>query len=302
MWYNRRVSSAANTLTRSQSIREIDMSSIPHTSGIYQILCATNGKYYVGSAINLWQRWQWHRKDLRGDRHYNIHLQRAWNKYGEDAFTFFVIEEVETNRLLEREQHWIDHLQACDDRYGFNIMPTAGSPRGIKRSPETRAKLSEIARNRSPEYREKMAAAQRGKSPSAETRAKLAEAIRRRDPALQEQFFAAGPGKGHIKSEETRAKISENNRNRSPELRQRIATRIREAKQNESDEVKAKRHAPHSPEAVEKIRNAARNRSTEYREKMRELKRKENLSPETRERLRQGALAREERKRAKKDK
>lgn len=116
------------------------MSSIPQTSGIYRIVCSANGKIYIGSAVNLRHRKKDHFKTLRGNRHANIRLQRAWNKYGEDAFSFEVIEWVLAPFLLEREQYWMDKLRVCDDRYGFNIAPLAGSCYGAKR-PHTSAAI-----------------------------------------------------------------------------------------------------------------------------------------------------------------
>ncbi len=38
---------------------------IPDTSGVYQIRCKSNGKIYVGSAVNLRARWDTHRRELR---------------------------------------------------------------------------------------------------------------------------------------------------------------------------------------------------------------------------------------------
>jgi len=56
---------------------------IPTVSGVYQIRCKSNGKIYIGSAVNLRQRWDGHRRALRKQRHHNVHLQAAWNRYGE---------------------------------------------------------------------------------------------------------------------------------------------------------------------------------------------------------------------------
>ena len=65
---------------------------IPPTSGIYMITCTTNKKIYIGSTCNLYNRRRDHFSALRQKRHGNPYLQRAWNKYGEQAFTFEVLE------------------------------------------------------------------------------------------------------------------------------------------------------------------------------------------------------------------
>lgn len=117
-------------------------SSIPRTSGIYKITCLPTGKVYIGSAVNLRQRWTDHRKTLRGNRHQNIHLQRAWNKYGEQSFGFEIVELVMfAEDLIGREQHWIDVTRACEE--GFNIAPTAGSQLGMRYGPEYGDKVRE---------------------------------------------------------------------------------------------------------------------------------------------------------------
>src|SRR5678810_343959 len=103
------------------------MNTIPQTSGIYKWICVPTGKVYVGSAIDLRKRCTWHVADLRHGDHHNKHMQNAWNKYGELAFEFCVIELVLESFLLEREQYWIDRLKAADKRHGFNSAPIAGS-------------------------------------------------------------------------------------------------------------------------------------------------------------------------------
>jgi group I intron endonuclease len=118
------------------------MQSIPTESGIYQILCVPTGKIYIGSAVNLARRWKDHLIVLRKSMHTNPHLQRAWNKYGEEGFRFSVLELVEPSELLKAEQKWIDSTECTDDRIGFNVHAIAGSALGVKRRNESRQKLS----------------------------------------------------------------------------------------------------------------------------------------------------------------
>jgi hypothetical protein len=47
---------------------------------------------------------------LRKGSHGNLRLQRTWNKYGEDSFSFNVVEQCEPARLLELEQKMIDSM------------------------------------------------------------------------------------------------------------------------------------------------------------------------------------------------
>jgi group I intron endonuclease len=122
---------------------------LPKTSGIYRIDCATNGKVYVGSAHSMYQRQHVHLHHLRRGVHVNRHLQHAWNKYGETTFQFSVIEKTSTAELLLREQFWIDRMDACNPKCGFNIQPQARSSRGVKR---TEVYLKNMAEQKSKQW------------------------------------------------------------------------------------------------------------------------------------------------------
>jgi group I intron endonuclease len=104
------------------------------TSGIYKISCRPSGKVYVGSAVNMYRRWHSrHLPQLRRNKHSNRHLQSAWNKYGESAFTCEVIEQCDTTELISREQYWMDKFDSVG-LCGFNIAKLAGSTIGVPQS------------------------------------------------------------------------------------------------------------------------------------------------------------------------
>lgn len=189
-------------------------SSIPQTSGIYKITCFPTGKVYVGSAVNLYRRWQEHRTALRRDAHKNVHLQNAWRKYGEDAFVFTVLELILSPFLIEREQYWLDTTKAYDRRRGFNIATVAGSNIGIVRSEETRRRWSEQRRGKS-----------RGPMPESQRRA-LSEAKRgmKYRPHSEDARRAKRERmKGRIVSDETRKKISAAHKGQVPSITTRQA-------------------------------------------------------------------------------
>lgn len=119
------------------------MHSIPHESGVYQILCVPTGKVYVGSASDLYDRWREHRWHLKRGTHHSLYLQRAWDKYGETAFEFSVIELVPVEQLLEVEQRWIDATRCYEEERGFNICVVAGSQLGVRRSIDVKQKIKE---------------------------------------------------------------------------------------------------------------------------------------------------------------
>ena len=146
-------------------------------SGCYRIVNHATGKVYIGSAVNLQRRLSRHLTDLRYGRHDNQHLQRAFDKDGEDAFTFEVIAYCEPGSLLEWEQAFID---AGEPEY--NILRTAGSRYGIPHTPETKAKMAATALGHmlSEESRAKISVATKGtkRAPfTEEHRAKMSAAL-----------------------------------------------------------------------------------------------------------------------------
>lgn len=132
-------------------------------SGIYEIVNLTDGKRYVGSAVDLNARWRRHLYYLRRGRHHSPHLQRAFIKYGESGFEFRAIEYCDREILIEREQVAIDRMSP-----EYNVEKVAGSRLGRKHSEETRAKMRASHANRpsrptTDETRRKIGDAQRGK-------------------------------------------------------------------------------------------------------------------------------------------
>jgi group I intron endonuclease len=154
-------------------------------SGIYEIINLVNGKRYVGSAISFKRRWTYHRRDLRAGKHHSKHLQASWNRHGEAAFCFYVIEPVvDTARLIEREQFYIDALKP-----EYNCRPTAGSNLGHRWTEEQKSRRSAGLKG--------LRVLPIGYKHSEETRRKLAEKMR-----VNPTFL----GKSH--TPETRSKIS----------------------------------------------------------------------------------------------
>jgi len=131
-------------------------------SGIYIIVNTINKKCYIGSAISIKQRFTQHRRLLRQNRHFNNHLQSSWNKYGEQAFKFELLERGPAEDLIRGEQYWIDLLEVTNPKKGYNKRVLASTNLGIKASEETRLKLSlaHMGHKRSPETQAKITAAQ----------------------------------------------------------------------------------------------------------------------------------------------
>lgn len=194
------------------------------SAGIYEIRNQVNSKRYIGSAVNLRKRWQEHLNGLRHRRHHSQYLQRAFDKYGESAFLFEVLEQTEPEALVAREQHFLDTLAP-----EYNIASTAGSQLGCRRSPESRRKMSERKKGGrlTEEHRRKIGEAQIGHQVTEATRRKLSLANtgyrhteeskqKMREawtPERRERFGASrsgerNPNYGRIRGKEERAKVS----------------------------------------------------------------------------------------------
>ena len=159
------------------------------TRGIYKIINVVNNKFYVGSAVDLKRRRTRHFSELRTGKHSNAHLQAAWNKYGESAFIFAVIEEVEDSvNLLELEDTWLKAHVGKD--YCYNLGVTASAPMlgmsgdlsptwGYKHTIEAKIQIGATSKARIQSEEEKLKRRQTmiGHTVSAETRAKISASL-----------------------------------------------------------------------------------------------------------------------------
>jgi hypothetical protein len=175
------------------------------SSGIYKITNKINNKCYIGSAVKIKRRWNEHRALLRNNKHHSPYLQNSWNRHGEDAFLFEVLETVKIkDNLIDREQHYLDLYESYDKTKGYNVCPTAYSRLGYKHPNETKKKISKALKGRvfTQEWKNKLSksAIERCKKGiSEETRRKMSEAHKGRS--------AWNEGIPH--TEETKQKISD---------------------------------------------------------------------------------------------
>lgn len=117
---------------------------IMKNGGIYIIRNTETNKFYLGSSKDLRKRYQKHRKPLLTNKHYNLSLQHSFSKHGPDKFYFEIIEIVNDNSLLQREQYWLDVLTPYNNLIGYNITNIAGPTMNTGKSPsqETRNRIS----------------------------------------------------------------------------------------------------------------------------------------------------------------
>ncbi len=107
--------------------------------GIYKITNHINGKVYIGSSVNISARWNMHIWSLNTKCiKCNKRLQNAWNKYGQNNFSFKILQECDEELLLINETYWIKFYNSNEPNNGYNIeMPLEKT-----KSLETRKKLS----------------------------------------------------------------------------------------------------------------------------------------------------------------
>lgn len=157
-------------------------------AGIYAIINIDSGDFYIGSSKNLRSRWFNHKNRLRASKSCCKHLQNSWNKYGESAFEFLVLEECSIEVLLNKEQWYLDHCKPT-----LNILTIAGNTSGMKHSEITKIKIGvkakiQVRHNLTNEHKSNLSKSIKtkydagwknpntGKSTSEETKSKLSKA------------------------------------------------------------------------------------------------------------------------------
>lgn len=174
--------------------------------GIYRITNKLNGKSYIGkTGMNFGDRWDSHRSLLNYNKHDNPYLQAAWNKYGEDAFEFVVVEIVDSADVLnELEIRYIKEYKETGMSYNIHDGGDGGWNLGQHLSDETKRKIGEKNRVN-----------MTGRKLSSETKAKMSESqTERYDKWSDEDRAAWGEmtsrtATGYKWSEESKAAFSE---------------------------------------------------------------------------------------------
>ena len=222
---------------------------------------------YIGqTTMRPMQRWHTHKNGLRRNAHDNPYLQHAWNKYGESAFEFIVLEEYTSLEALnEAESFAIAYFRYIGARL-YNLREGGGSGGRLTYEARKRRKgrkLSESviaqlrARKLTDEHKERLRQANIGRKHSPEAIAKMRQAR-----------------VGFRHSDETRRRISELKRGQTlPE-----SERQKRRGYRHTDEAKARIGAAHR----------GQQRPEEWKQHMRGITR----SDATRQRLSDAAVRR----------
>lgn len=185
-------------------------------SGIYKIQSKIKPeRIYIGSSVNIQERWRIHLENLKSNHHHSEKLQRHHNKYGKNDLVFSIIIGCAKEDLIITEQFYLDAYRPY-----FNICLVADSRLGTKASEKTKIKLSKARKSRASITeitRRKMSEAMKGKHLSDETKQKISKA--RKGMAFSEKHknklsesnkgrVAWNKGKTNIYSDETKQKMS----------------------------------------------------------------------------------------------
>jgi group I intron endonuclease len=130
------------------------------TWGVYEIKNKINEKIYLGCSSNIDKRLRKHFKDLSKNRHFNIHLQNAYNKYGMDNFeTNILIQFYHTydeDQCLRFEAFW-EQIKRSEDKILYNKIPCGlknPNPKGVKKPEEFCELMSDLTKGENnPGYR-----------------------------------------------------------------------------------------------------------------------------------------------------
>lgn len=154
-------------------------------SVIYQWTNLVNGKIYIGSACDVYERYTDYRHGHLDSKskEFRRPIMMAMRKYGFDNFRFSVLEVVEDKqRLVSREQFYFD-LHLPFDPLGYNICRKAGSMLGFKMPVESIRKIwSKRSRtlNLTSEQRQHRIDVSTGRRHTAETRRRISESAKSR--------------------------------------------------------------------------------------------------------------------------
>jgi group I intron endonuclease len=285
--------------------------------GIYKITNTISGNYYIGSASSIYHRIAQHRSTLKSNTHKNRHLQRAYNKYGEQVFEYSVVIFCDIEHRLYYEQTLLDGLKPY-----YNIAPNATGTLGVKRTAEQLSKQSArmvgkkiaLGTHWNEESRRRVSEARKGTQPeglkrsnynraiSEETRQKMRDAQKNRPPMSEETRRKISEGnKGKHVSDEARSKIAlaRTGTHASEATKQKMKDSAKrgdqhrlfgkhlddETKRKLSEANKGKRHTEETKRKMSEAQKSRPPKSEETRRKLSEANKGKIVSEETKRKL-----------------
>ena len=118
---------------------------------IYKIINKENGKFYIGSTIDIKKRKRAHLEQLKNGKHHCFHLQRAYEKYGKEIFelTYKEIEIDNEDVLRLLEERYINYCWNSGKLYNVSKKGCGGDLVSYHpKNKEFRERQSRISRER----------------------------------------------------------------------------------------------------------------------------------------------------------
>ena len=89
---------------------------------IYKIQNLINNHVYIGQTVKSYEkRFQQHKNNYDKPYFSQLTLYKAFKKYGLENFSFEPIEEIENEKLDEREKYWIDYYDSYKNGYNMTL-------------------------------------------------------------------------------------------------------------------------------------------------------------------------------------
>jgi|GEM_PF-3174999 len=172
--------------------------------GIYRIYFIDSDKSYIGLSKGFKSRRVQHLRVLKQGNHYNIHLQRAFNKYGEDNFRIELIEECDKTELKQKEKEYIKIYDSFDN--GYNLT-TGGEDCNL--SDDVKKRISEKHKGKivKEETRKKLRDINLGKKLTQKTKDKISKLNKDR-VLTNEQKEKMSKGGSIMRTQATKDKMS----------------------------------------------------------------------------------------------
>lgn len=120
---------------------------------IYIIENANTGKFYIGRTNDPAQRKRAHFSELRRGTHGNPRLQNSFNKHGEAAFEFKVVDSASAENIQLKEAEWFKAFDE-DKTYLYNCHFKTIGGEGLARphTAESKLKISEAIKDGTRKY------------------------------------------------------------------------------------------------------------------------------------------------------
>lgn len=115
-------------LKKRKPIYDKENKEISNHAGIYGFQNIYNGKWYIGKAKNLYNRYQDHKNDWKN--HQEKQFYKAIKKYGWDSFNYFILKEYievpSDKELSQMEEYFIEQKDSYKNGYNATKKSSGG--------------------------------------------------------------------------------------------------------------------------------------------------------------------------------